>query len=344
VSLLPLDSPRWLDLGTAAGPGVRTVAAIKEVLPGRFDGGGWLRLFDLMVHQGTIFPVTYAALPHVLAAAAKSAAPASFWVDIGYAVSAIDSRAWHDVPRDLVPACDAAIAAALPYAIRAFDAARDARVPSLYRGKPISRASKAEALALACIALARHPVGQLLWSFVAPPRPGEDFARQMFCRAMCPACEIELEWMHCGDGILEYSLGKHDPSAPDRQPPFLPPPIPMFASGAGAWAPIARSLEAATGATDRSDAQPTNGHAKGSGPHRAAAADLDAIGTIGCAVASAGVPQDAPNRAVICLAAAMIALHGERDWARRFARLASDMRCPACDAVSAFVACLPELA
>jgi hypothetical protein len=163
---------------------------------------------------------------------------------------------------------------------------------------------------------------------------------QMFCGAVCPACDIELEWMHCADGILEYSLGKHDPSTPDRQPPFLPPEPPLLPGEPGAWAAIARALDAATGATDRGPANGSNGYRA---LHRTAA-DLDALAAIGCAVASAGVPRDAPNRAVICLVAAMIALHGERDWARRLARLASDMRCPACDAVSAFVACLPVLA
>jgi len=336
-ALLPLESSRWLELGTAVGLGTKTAATLREVLDSRFDTAAWERLYDLVMHQGTIYPAAYAVLPHVLAACER--APASVWIDLGYLVSAIDSRAWHDIPRDLVPACDAAIAAALPHAIRVFETARDARMSPRYRRKPIPRASLADSLALACVALARHPVGQLLWAFLSPPRPHEAFVHQMFCGAVCPACEIELEWMHCGDGILEYSLGKHDPSIPDRQPPFLPPDVPLLAGESGAWAPIARALDAATGATDRGPANGSNGYRS---LHRAAA-DLDAIAAIACGVASAGVPRDAPNRAVICLVSAMIALHGERDWARRFARLASDMRCPACDAVSAFVACLPVL-
>ena len=357
---LSLESPRWLELGTAAGLGTKTAGALWSViapgpLSGRFDGAPWTHLFDLILHQGSVYPATYAVLPHVLAAACDRGAPASFWIDIGYIVSAMDSRAWLDTPRDLVAACDAAIATGLPHAIRAFEAARDARVPARYRKKPIHRGRQADALALACVALARHPVGQLLWAFMSPPQPDKSFVHQLFCNAVCPACDIELEWMHCGDGILEYSLGKHDPSTPDRQPPVVPPEPPLPAGEPGAWAPIARALDAATGATERSgqEAGPLGSMTRGRGPangsngyrslHRAAT-DLDTLASIGCAVASAGVPGDAPNRAVICLVAAMIALHGERDWARRFARLASDMRCPACDAVSAFVACLPVLA
>jgi hypothetical protein len=335
---LPLDSPRWLELGTAVGLGTKTAGALRAVLDSRFDSPAWDRLYDLILHQGSIYPATYAVMPHVLAACER--APTSVWIDIGYLVSAIDSRAWHDVPRDLVPACDAAIAAALPHAIRAFDAARDIRMSARYHRHPISRASQVDSLALACVALARHPVGQLLWAFVSPPRPNEAFVHQMFCGAMCPACDIELEWMHCGDGILEYSLGKHDPSVPDRQPPLVLPDPPLLAGEPGPWAPIARALDAATGATDRGPANGSNGYRS---LHRAAA-DLDSLAATAYAVASAGLPRDAPKRAVICLVAAMIALHGERDWARRFARLASDMRCPACDAVSAFVACLPALA
>jgi hypothetical protein len=57
---------------------------------------------------------------------------------------------------------------------------------------------------------------------------------------------------------------------------------------------------------------------------------------VAAAVAEAGVPRSAPNRAVLCLLGLMVALTGDFDWAGRLLRLAGFMRCPECGHVQAF--------
>ena len=304
--MLDLGSPRWLALETSHGTLPHLAEAVRTVLARGLDGREWPALYELLIHQGTIFPAAYAVLPHVIAHAAsrEPATLASFWTDIGFVLGAPDKRPVSEVPADLVAGFEAALPVALPLALRAFEAAR-AGQPAVYRGAAILRSSQASYLALACVALARHHVGQLMWAFLDPPEVSEELVN-----AMCPECEVDLTWLHHGAGIIEE--GHADDPVP--QPALVLPLVPKLAGKPGPWATLA------------------------------AAFDLETrFGPIARAVALAGVPSDAPDRTVICLVSALVATHGELDWATRLARLASSMRCPACSAVSLFVDCLPEL-
>ena len=303
--MLDLGSPRWLALETSHGTIPHLGDAVRTVLARGFDGREWPALYELLIHQGTIYPAAYAVLPHVIAHAAtrEPATLASFWTDVGFLLGAPDKRQVAAVPADLVAGFEAALPVALALALVAFASAGGR--PPMYRGAPILPSSQASYLALACVALARHHVGQLMWAFLDPPELSDELVN-----AMCPECEEELVWLHHGAGIIE----ERHADDPVPQPPLVLPLAPKLAGKPGPWAELAGSFDLET-----------------------------RFGPIARAVARAGVPSDAPDRTVICLVAAMVATHGELDWATRLARLASSMRCPACSAVSLFVDCLPEL-
>jgi len=68
-AMLALDDPRWSTLQHAYGPARDTpehLRALSAAPPGR-DGAIWAALASSLLHQGGLYPATYAAVPHLAA-------------------------------------------------------------------------------------------------------------------------------------------------------------------------------------------------------------------------------------------------------------------------------------
>lgn len=336
LPLLPLDSPRWLQLSTDGTPPATVPRLLREIQEQGTFGTAWEKLHGgPILHQGTVYEATYAALPHVVAMAAQRdpRTLGRFWIDIGFIVASfVYPREYlKPVPADLAPGLRAALRAAEPLAVTGFRA----REWGLDPGEV--GVEMASYLALACLTLSRHLVGDLIWAFPHATRPGKPFIKQDFVRAMCRACEAELEFFHAGEGIVEYQHRGSRPGRPDPdQPEPQPPPVPSLASARRAshpWGPIAHAL-----------AKPANRLRTLEHGTPFPQTFLDRFGghvPVAAAVAEAGVPRRTPKRAVLSLLGVMVALSGAFDWAGRLLRLTGDMRCPECGAVQPFVDGLP---
>lgn len=90
--LLPLDSPHWADLVHAYGEASDIPDLLRrlDALPdAQGESQPWFDLWSALAHQGDVYPATFAALPHIVAALARDpgAAPSVFfhfpaWVEI----------------------------------------------------------------------------------------------------------------------------------------------------------------------------------------------------------------------------------------------------------------------
>ncbi|MGW2617855.1 WD40 repeat domain-containing protein [Streptomyces sp. NPDC001500] len=209
---LPLHSARWRDLHGVAVDEVS--ALLDEMATAAATGSGdawrrrWTNLAQGLLDDGTVYDGAYAALPHLVEAAAELAPhrSADFWIDLGFVVTAEDR---HPVPADL----EAGFAAALRLAERA-------AVRSLVAGVP---AESAASLALSCVAFAGHRTAAALWS-LAPGEPA--------LRLMCHECDVDTEF---ADFFVDLA-----------RPPFAAPelPEPPHARAEGSpWAAVASALE-----------------------------------------------------------------------------------------------------
>ena len=73
--MLELSSPRWSELRDAYGSAATIPALLRQlsVLPG--DTGNtepWFNLWSALAHQGDVYPASFAAVPHVIAAIASA--------------------------------------------------------------------------------------------------------------------------------------------------------------------------------------------------------------------------------------------------------------------------------
>jgi hypothetical protein len=330
---LPLDSPRWLKLTTDGTPRAEVPRLLRQIQEECKFGKAWERLVGgPILHQGTVYQSTYAALPHLVAVAAGQdpGTLARFWIDFGYVVEAFVYTGQMPkptpIPADLKAGVRAALRAAEPLAVRCF-CAREWGLAKTEVG-----VDTASYLALASLTLARHPVGALLRSFLHAPLPGEKFIKQQFVNALCLECEAELEFFHAGDGIIEYQHHTGGKVRPDpEQPEPEAPDVPDLVKAKRAdhpWGPVADALARPAGQLRTLEHRT-----------RVPAAWLKVYGahvSVAAAVAAAGVPPAAPDRAVISLLGVMVALGGAFDWAGRLLRLAGFMRCPECGAVQPF--------
>jgi hypothetical protein len=275
--LLPLDSPRWNDL-TACYSTLRAIELLRQiVLTGRL-GEAWRELHDEIIHQGTVYGVTSAALPHLIRLA-PSLTPdeqIDLWIEVGFLVTA---GAASFEGKEPVPGMQETLTQSLrdaePLALQAFlDAEElDPEVASYF--------------ALACVALAGHPLGDTLEEFLSPV--------EGYVTLQCPKCDAEYEV----DGFA-------DP----LRAPCDPPPVPSLTPRARPeWARVPIDL-------------------------------LPGFDTAARAVADAGLPADAPMRAVWCLVAAMVAAKGAVPWARTLLRLTGHFRCGECQSVLPIAAML----
>jgi DNA-directed RNA polymerase subunit RPC12/RpoP len=166
-------------------------------------------------------------------------------------------------------------------------------------------------LALAAVALAGHPAGRFLWSM--PEEPTSRLA--LFATIICVDCGTETEFIRLPDGVAPLADLKNPPTSPDASQPS--PEAPKFLDShhpreTQAWAAIAAMP------LERLDLPP-------------------GAGAVARRVAELGVPESASEQAVLCLVASLIAARGHEERAQAFMRLASDVRCPECGHVAAFV-------
>ncbi|MEV7181669.1 hypothetical protein [Kitasatospora sp. NPDC093679] len=168
---LPLNSPRWRELDGVTAEDVRQVVDAIGT-PGDGWRKAWQGLTDSLMREDVVLDGAYAALPHVVAAAAELP-PERFtdlWTDLGLMVTA---AARPPVPADLRPGFEAALREAERAAVRGFLAA----------GTPAAGCAE---LALACVALAGHHTAEVLWRFLDPEEP---------CLVLvCPECETDTEF------------------------------------------------------------------------------------------------------------------------------------------------------
>ncbi|MFF3883567.1 WD40 repeat domain-containing protein [Streptomyces sp. NPDC001914] len=196
IPKLPLDHPRWRGLDGVKVEEVRVL--LEQLASAAATGGGdawrrtWTDLFAGLMDDGVVADGAYAALPHLVEAAAAlpPGQTVDFWVDLGFMVTA-DYRP--PVPADLEAAFQAAMLLAERAATRSFLAAgTPERVCAL--------------LALACVALAGHHIGGALWQL-----PDH---RESGLLLSCPACESDTE-------ITDFSV---DPARPPLEASPLPAP------------------------------------------------------------------------------------------------------------------------
>ena len=268
--LLPLDSPHWNSL-KAFYSTPRALEALREIVATGCLGEAWERLQGEIQHQGSVCGVTSAALPHLirLAPSLTAVEQRDLWITVGFLVVAGAGTFNGNEP---VPGMQETLTQSLrdaePLALQAFLDAEELE-PDV-----------ATYFALACVALAGHPLGDTLEEFLSPG--------DCYVTLWCPECEADYEV----DGF----------SDPLRAP-CDPPPVPSLTPRARPeWARVPINL-------------------------------LPGFDAAARAVADAGVPADAPMRAVWCLVAAMVAAKGAVPWARTLLRLTGHFRCGECQSV-----------
>ena len=254
-------------------PTTDALEALREIVATRRLGEAWVRLRGAMQHQ----VVCGAALPHLIRLA-PSLTPdeqRDLWIEVGFLVIAGAGSFDGKVP-GMQETLTQSLRDAEPLALQAFlDAEElDPEVASYF--------------ALACVALAGHPLGDTL-EFLSP---GEGYVT-----LWCPECDAA----YAVDGFC-------DP----LRAPCDPPPVPSLTPRARPeWARVPIDL-------------------------------LPGFDAAARAVADAGLPTDAPMRAVWCLVAAMVAAKGAVPWARTLLRLTGHFRCSKCQSVLPITALLSK--
>ncbi|MFD5813445.1 WD40 repeat domain-containing protein [Streptomyces sp. NPDC127038] len=286
-----MDSPRWHDLDGVKVEELRIL--LEQLASATATGGGeawprtWRDLSGGLMDDGVVRDGAYAALPHLVEAAAALPPDQTvdLWVDLGFLVTA-DHRP--PVPADL----EAGFAAALRLAERA--AVRSL----LAAGAPGQVCAQ---LALSCVALAGHHMGEVLWRFPDDLESG--------LLLSCPACGSDTEV----SGLSALSV---DPARPPSEAPQLPDSdsasVPVRPEG-HPWGEA--------GAVVREDAL-----GEGWAPLLRVARE----------VAVRGVPPETPGQAVLCLVAGMVAVTGTPqreagELARRLMALTGYFRCWDCE-------------
>lgn len=213
IPKLTLTSPRWRDLDGVAVEEVKVLLEEMASTTASDTNEAWSKTWsfvaDGLIHQGTVSNGAYAALPHLVEAAAAlpPGQSADFWVDMGLIVTAEDRP---PVPADL----EAGFIAALRLAERA--AARSFLTP----GTP---ATLCASLALSCVAFAGHHAAATLWQFFD--------SRESHVMLLCPGCGIDTE-------IPEFFV---DPVRPPFEAPRLPDPA-QVREGEHPWGEVAAVL------------------------------------------------------------------------------------------------------
>ncbi|MEU1518376.1 hypothetical protein ABZ490_40590 [Streptomyces sp. NPDC005811] len=214
IPKLPLHSSRWSELD---GVKVQEVEVLLEQLASAADTGSgdawrqtWTDLTGGLVDDGIVSDGAYAALPHLVEAAAAlpPEQTVDFWVDLGFLVTADHRPA---VPADLEEGFGAALLLAERAAIRSLLAAD-------------TPAQVCAHLALSCVAFAGHHTGEALGRLLDPRENG--------VLLVCPGCESDTE-------IPEFVVV--DPARPPFGAPEPPDPA-QIRSGRHPWGEVAAAL------------------------------------------------------------------------------------------------------
>jgi len=213
IPKLPLDSPRWRDLHGVEAEEV--VALLEQLAAAAATGSGdawrqtWTYLTGGLMDDGVVSDGAYAALPHLVEAAAAlpPGQTVDFWVDLGFIVTA-DYRP--PVPADL----EVGFGAALRLAERA--ATRSLLVAD-------APAQVCAHLVLSCVAFAGHHMGEALGPLLHPRESG--------LLLVCPGCGSDTE-------IPEFFV---DPARPPLEAPVLPDPAPAR-QGGHPWGEVAAAV------------------------------------------------------------------------------------------------------
>ncbi|MFD9093316.1 hypothetical protein [Streptomyces collinus] len=188
---------------------------LEELTSAAATGGGdaWLRTWtDVsggLMDDGVVADGAYAALPHLVEAAAvlPPGQTVDFWVDLGFMVTA-DYRP--PVPDDLEAGFGAALRLAERAAIRSL----------LTAGTPGQVCAQ---LVFSCVALAGHPMGEVLWRLPDHQEGG--------LLLSCPDCGSDTE-------IPDFFV---DPAREPLQAPLLPDPVHVRQEG-HPWGEAAAAL------------------------------------------------------------------------------------------------------
>ena len=174
VAKLPLDSPLW-DRLSACYSKENAIARLREIVATRQLGEAWSNLRDEILHQGSVYGVSSAAIPHLVDVAPylPTASKRDLWTEIGFLITAGADRFRSPPAPGLQEGLTAALGAAEALVVRDFPA--DAG----------STPGESSYYALACVALAGHRVGRAMWQFLS--------ARSGYVRVVCPECEAVCE-------------------------------------------------------------------------------------------------------------------------------------------------------
>jgi hypothetical protein len=106
--VVPLDSPRWKALGGEWAPDlIRLVST--ETTPNYREGGQWWSVYSDLYHQHSIYPVTYAAFPHLVSIADEGTVRQRMAVLCLAGNIRVHSHTVGTVPGDLLPDFEAAM-------------------------------------------------------------------------------------------------------------------------------------------------------------------------------------------------------------------------------------------
>ncbi|MEV3914351.1 WD40 repeat domain-containing protein [Streptomyces canus] len=213
IPKLPLHSPRWRDLDGVTAEEVK--ALLEQMASAAVTGSGdewrqaWTYMTGGLMDDGTVSDGAYAALPHLVEAAAALPPGQSvdFWADMGFIVTATDRP---PVPTDL----EAGFSAALRLAERA-------ATHSLLAAK--APAQVCAHLVLSCVAFAGHRTGEALWRLLDPKESG--------LLLVCPGCGSDTE-------IPDFFV---DPVHPTFEAPELLEPVPVR-QAEHPWGEVAAAL------------------------------------------------------------------------------------------------------
>jgi hypothetical protein len=182
--VIDLDDPRWATLRHAYGSARDIPDLLRELegTPPRRDRELWQNLYGALMHQGDIFPATFAVVPHLVRIAASAGLERRVQV-LDYAEALlVDHRSRAGVPADVLTACDSALDTLRPDAFEIFRAA--AREPRLRGFLP--------GLLAACVALHAGPVSGLAAICDLPDLHGG-----------CPACKRFASFRLSQEGVHE---------------------------------------------------------------------------------------------------------------------------------------------
>ncbi len=217
IPKLPLHDPRWRDLEGVTADEVR--ALLEQLASTAATGTGdewrrtWTHLTGGLMDDGVVSDGAYAALPHLVEAAAAlpPGQTVDFWVDLGFIMTA-DYRP--PVPADLGAGFSAALRLAERAATRSLLAA----------GTP---AQTYHHLALSCVAFAGHHIASALKRL-----PDSQESELLL---VCPGCGSDTE-------VPEFFV---NPVRPPVEAPELPDPAPVR-QGDHPWGEVAAALEQET--------------------------------------------------------------------------------------------------